>query len=128
MGMWALEPWGNDTAADWYGGLMDRTKLREAWLEGINENADPDVVRAAGALFVMLGRVCIWPIKDYDEDLELAIAALSRVAEYDDYQEESELIELITKEVEELKSRRKASTPQTKTLPQSEPPPWWKFW
>ena len=85
MGMWAYAPWDNDEAADWFGDLMDRTSLREAWLEGISQDASesPGVVRAAGALFVMLGRVYVWPLQTYDEDLERTISALSRVAECD---------------------------------------------
>lgn len=129
MGMWAFAPWDNDEAADWYGDLMDRTKLRDAWLDGINEEPmdSPGVVRAAGALFVMLGRVYIWPIKTFDEDLERTIAALSRVVESDEYQEAPELIALIDQEIEELKSRRKPSDKTTSTSQRDEKP-WWKFW
>lgn len=130
MGMWAYAPWDNDSAADWHGDLMDRTKLREAWLEGISQDPSdsPDVVRAAGALFVMLGRVYVWPIKTFDEDLERTIAALSGVASSEEYKEVPELIELVTQEIIELKSRRK---PNKAEGVQSKPPeqkPWWKFW
>ena len=130
MGMWAYAPWDNDSAADWYGDLMDRTKLREAWLEGISQDPtdSPDVVRAAGALFVMLGRVYVWPIKTFDEDLERAIAALSRVAECDEYKEALPLIDLVTQEIEELKSRRKPNKSETAVSRVSIPKPWWKFW
>lgn len=129
MGMWALAPWDNDEAADWYDDFMGRTKLREAWLEGINEDPveSPGIVRAAGALFVMLGRVYIWPIKDFDEDLETAITALSQVTECDGYKETPELIALIKNEIEELKSRRKPDSP-TDVSPQSEKNPWRKLW
>ena len=128
MGMWAFAPWDNDEAADWYGDLMDRTKLRDAWLDGINEDPteSPGVVRAAGALFVMLGRVYIWPIKTFDEDLERTIAALSRVVESDEYQEAPELIALIDQEIEELRSRRKPSD-QTTSTSQRDEKPWLKF-
>ncbi|HEY4696789.1 MAG TPA: hypothetical protein VIH29_02105 [Gallionella sp.] len=93
---------------------MDRTKLRDAWLDGIEEDPteSPGVVRAAGALFVMLGRVYIWPIKTFDEDLEKTIAALARVAESGEYQESPELVVLINQEIDELKSRRKPSDPK----------------
>ncbi len=130
MGMWAYEPWDNDEAADWYGDLMDQTKLREAWLEGINQDPvdSPGVVRAAGALFVMLGRVYVWPITTFDEDLERAIAALSRVAECDEYRESPELIELVTKEIAELKSRRKNNSDNASPSIPASAKPWWKFW
>jgi hypothetical protein len=130
MGMWASAPWDNDEAADWYGDLMDRTKLRERWLEGINEDTDdsPGVVRAAGALFVMLGRVYIWPIKTFDADLEIAIEALSKVARTEEYKESSELALLVETEIEELKTRRKQKDPSTALGQQVPAKPWWRFW
>ena len=68
--MWALQPWDNDQAADWFGGFMDRTRLRDEWLKGIQADPvdEPDIVRAAAAVFVMLGRVYVWPnaAKAYD--------------------------------------------------------------
>jgi hypothetical protein len=129
MGMWALAPWDNDEAADWYGDFMDRTKLREAWLEGIREDPSesPSVVRAAGALFVMLGRVYVWPINNFDEDLELSIAALSSVAACAEYQEDPELVASVNQEIEELKSRRKPNKQQV-AVSKGEQRPWWKFW
>ncbi len=79
MGMWAFEPWGNDEAADLFGDCMDRTQLRKEWLKGIDADPveAPGTVRAATALFVMLGSVYVWPIKAFDQDLELTIASLS---------------------------------------------------
>lgn len=111
MGTWNFAPWDNDEAADWYGSFMDRTKLRDAWLDGIGKDPaeSPAVVRAAGALFVMLGRVYIWPIETFDEDLEKAIAGLVSVTENDEYLEEPEFIVQINQEIDELKSRRPPS-------------------
>ena len=122
--------WGVAEAADWYGDLMDRTKLRDRWLEGINEDAEdsPGVVRAAAALFVMLGRVYIWPIKTFDEDLEIAIAALSKVANTEEYKESSELAALLQTEIEELKTRRKQKDPSAALNQQAPAKPWWRFW
>lgn len=127
MGMWALDPWDNDGAADWYGDLMDKTKLRSAWLEGISADPveSPDIVRAAAALFVMLGRVYVWPIKKFDEDLEKAISALERVVSNDSYQEAPELVQQISREIEELKSRRK---PAQGGEAVKSAKPWWAFW
>ena len=57
MGMWDYEAWDNDSAADWFGDLMDATNLRAKWLEGINSDLEEDyeVARAAIWLFVQLG-------------------------------------------------------------------------
>ncbi len=124
--MWDYKPWDNDGAADWYGDLMDSTKLRDTWLEGIKEDPidSPDVVRAAAGLFVMLGRVYIWPIDNYDNDLELTISQLGKVAENDEYKEIPELTEIISGELNELKSRLKKESPDS--VPTAKQ--WWKLW
>ena len=72
----------------------------------------------------MLGRVYIWPIDNYDNDLELTISQLGKVAENEEYKEVPELIEIISGELNELESRLKKDTPD------SAPPskPWWKLW
>ena len=129
MGMWAFEPWDNDHAADWFGDLMDRTQLRKEWLEGINADPvdAPGVVRAAAALFVMLGRVYVWPIKTFDQDLELTIASLLALVEAGEYAEPPELVAAIDQEVAELRSRRKPSG--SPSAPPSESRKLrWKFW
>ena len=130
MGMWAFAPWDNDEAADWYGDLMEETRLREVWLKGIGDDPkeSPDIVRAAGALFVMLGRVYVWPIKDFDRDLEQTISALSEVAKCDDYQELPELQELIASEIAELKGRRKSEVEQANVPATLQKKPWWRLW
>lgn len=124
--MWDYKPWDNDGAADWYGDLMDSTKLRDTWLEGIKEDPidSPDIVRAAAGLFIMLGRVYIWPIDYYDSDLELTISQLEKVAENDKYKEIPELIEIISGELNELKYRLKKASPDS--APSAKP--WWKLW
>jgi hypothetical protein len=127
MGMWALAPWDNDSAADWYTDLLDRTQLRKAWLETIalEPAQNPDEVRAAAALFIMLGRVYIWPIDHYDKDLELAITALEGVSRCEEYKEVADLLALISEELEELKSRRKPGSGES---PVASKKPWWKLW
>ena len=129
MGMWAFEPWGNDEAADWFGDFMDSTQLRKEWLKGIKADPveSPGVVRAAAALFVMLGRVYVWPIKTFDEDLELTIASLAGLVEAGEYAEPPELVAAIEQEVAELKSRRKPSGSPS-APPSESSKPWWKFW
>ena len=124
--MWDFKPWDNDGAADWYGDLMDDTQLRKSWLTGINEDPvnSPDIVRAATGLFIMLGRVYIWPIDEYDNDLELSINQLKRVSENEEYKEIPELIEIIKGEIVELESRLKKNS-SDKPLSKK---PWWKFW
>ena len=130
MGMWAFEPWDNDQAADWYGTFMEETGLRNAWLKGINADPEesPETVRAAAALFVMLGRVYVWPIENYDQDLERAIAALSELLKSDDYRDVPELESAIHAELSELMARRKpgGSEPDGSAPPPAKP--WWRLW
>jgi len=129
MGMWDVKPWDNDEAADWFGDLMDRTQLRQEWLNGIKADPaeNPGVVRAAAALFVMLGRVYVWPIKTFDQDLELTIASLAAVVEAGEYAETPELVAAIEQELTELKSRRKP-TETSAAPPSGLGKPWWRFW
>ena len=78
MGTWDDSPWGSDAAADWFGALMDSTRLREVWHEGISVDPDDDrgeIIYAAAWLFVQLGHVYVWPIETFDEDLERTIQA-----------------------------------------------------
>lgn len=126
MGMWDFEPWDNDCAADWFGGFMDSTNIRKHWLEGINQDPleDPDTVRAAASVFVMLGRVYVWPIYHLDEDLELAISQLKKTLECEENKEVPELLEKIQAEIDELESRVK-DAPPNKDAPSK---PWWKIW
>ena len=124
--MWDFKPWDNDGAADWYGDLMDETNLRKSWLEGINEDPidSPDIVRAAAGLFIMLGRVYIWPIDSFDEDLELTIVQLKKVENNEEYKELPKLIEIIQGEIVELESRLKKDSSGKSVATK----PWWKFW
>ena len=126
--MWAYAPWDNDQAADWFGDFMDATQIRREWLKGIKADPveSPEVVRAAAAIFIMLGRIYVWPIKTFDEDLERAIASWSKVAA-EECAESPELVAAIEQEVAELQSRRK-----TVGVPKAPAPeavkPWWKLW
>lgn len=109
MGMWDIQPWDNDQAADWYAGFMGDTNFREHWLKGINESiedGEADAVRAAAALFIMLGRVYIWPIEHYDNDLQLVITRLNAVMTCEEYQECEELVDAVKAEIQELENRQ----------------------
>ncbi|MBX2846905.1 MAG: hypothetical protein KTR16_01185 [Acidiferrobacterales bacterium] len=126
MGMWDFKPWDNDSAADWFGDFMDDTNIRDHWLEGIKQDPldDADTVRAAASIFVMLGRVYIWPIDHLDQDLELTICQLKKTLECEENKEVPELLEMIQTEIEELESR-------VQKKPEENKPPsklWWKIW
>ncbi len=77
MGMWDFEAWDNDGAADWFGDLMDQTKIRDEWHKTItlNDEDSYEEIRAAIWLFAQLGRVYVWPIDHLDEDIKSALKA-----------------------------------------------------
>lgn len=111
MGAWDIMPWQNDQAADWYGDVMDTCKIRNKWLEGINANLhhEYDTVRAAIWLFTCLGRIYVWSIEFYDEDLALAISKCESLQNHVAYKCDSALIDQIGLELTELKSRASPS-------------------
>ncbi len=81
MGSWDYMPWDNDTAADWFGDLMEDSPFVAKVVETLNQNVEEcrDEIRAAASILVMLGRVYIWPIEDYDKHLQLAISKLQEL-------------------------------------------------
>jgi hypothetical protein len=108
MGAWGEAPWDNDSAADWFGDLFDATKLAdrvEKTLKGDVEDAHEEI-RAAAYLLVALGRVYIWPVKELDRHLELAIGKLEQIKVLDEYQQAPEFVVAIEQEIEALKSRQ----------------------
>ena len=131
MGMWAFKPWDNDLAADWYDEFMDETKLRTVWLKGIKK--DPieefEEVRAAVSIYLMLGRVYVWPIDHLDSDLALCIEQTEKMLSEPEHLEAEELIAQISEELTELKSRMPSET-DTDVEPEqtTQTKPWWAFW
>ena len=132
MGAWDFQPWDNDSAADWYGDLFDRTKLAqhvEATLQ-LDPETNGEKVRAAASLVLMLGRTYIWPIHDLDRHLTLAADQLERLAQASEEAEDPpELIAQIRAEIAELRSRIRPPGAEP-PAPSSAPPekPWWQFW
>jgi len=110
MGMWGIEPWDNDGAADWFGDFMDATNIREQWLAAItlDDEDEFEEIRAAVWIFLQLGRTYVWPIDKLDNDLELAIKACDVVLGNEDLIEEvPDSIERVRSEKAELESRRR---------------------
>jgi hypothetical protein len=78
MGAWGMDPWDNDTAADWFGDLWDGTSMVDRVLAVLR--ADGDEATVAALWFCSeLCRVYVWPIDRYDETLDAAIAAADRI-------------------------------------------------
>jgi hypothetical protein len=128
MGAWGKLPWDNDKAADWYGGLFDKTNLANQVEETLKLDAEREheQIRAAASILLFLGRVYIWPIRDLQRHLALAADRLEEVSRVAVIAESPEFVEEIGGEIKELRSR-------IKKLDASQPPPpqppkkWWQF-
>jgi hypothetical protein len=73
MGTWGHHPWENDSAADWFGDMFDRTKLADVVEETLQRDVEDsaDEIRAAAAVLLAFGHTFIWPIKKLDGHLRL---------------------------------------------------------
>jgi hypothetical protein len=128
MGTWGNLPWENDSAADWFGDMFDKTKLaevvEETWMRDIDDS--PEEVRAAAAVLLAFGHTFIWPIKKIDEHLALAADRLEAIKQSGFYSDTPEIEAAISLEVEELRSRLKEHSKET---PEPQPKAkWWEFW
>jgi len=85
MGIWGIEPWANDLAADWFSQLFEETSLAEKVECALR--LDPaeyaEEIRAAAYILQQLGRPYVWPIDKLAHQLELAVAQLSTIANSD---------------------------------------------
>ena len=116
MGAWGVEPWDNDTAADWFGELfesLDVDKIQRA----IEDEEDYDTIRAACFVLATLGRVYVWPADRLDELktlLDTGIEHLTSMVEpsqknldfLEQWENNPEVVESINRQIEELKARR----------------------
>lgn len=129
MGAWDIQPWDNDSAADWFGDVFKCTKLASHVENALNLNPGDchEQIRAAASLLIFLGRPYIWPIHDLNRHLALAADRLEQVARVEVIAEAPKLVEQIRAEIEELRSRIKqpgAPLPQ-RMSPEKK---WWSFW
>jgi hypothetical protein len=128
VGAWGKLPWENDGAADWFGDLFDKTKLARQVEDTLQLGAEDshEEIRAAASILLFLGRDYIWPLRDLERHLSLAADRLEQVNRLDVIAESPELVEEIRVEIQELRSRIKASDTAPPSLPPSKK--WWQFW
>ena len=108
MGTWDLKPWGNDSAADYFGVFFERSGFRERAVEQLEmqlTEENHEKVRAAASIILFLGRVYVWPVEFLDNDLKLAIERLTEMLELPIVKEDDEYQEVIRSELELLRSR-----------------------
>lgn len=116
MGAWDVEPWDNDTAADWFGDFFDDLKI-EKLQEAFKHYDDYDTIRAACYVLQSLGRIYVWPgerLDDLKPLLEKGIEHLTNMIEppNDDWDflelwdDNPEVVESVRQQIAELKARR----------------------
>ena len=83
MGRWGLEPWANDSAADWFDAMFQLTGLATHVEQTLNLRLDEysDEVRAAAHIVLMLAEYYTWPIESRQRCVELAITRLQEIVE-----------------------------------------------
>ncbi|MCA8989938.1 MAG: DUF4259 domain-containing protein [Planctomycetaceae bacterium] len=106
MGTWDFAPWENDTAADWFANIFNETSFANHIEEALKRDIDeyPEVIRAATAVLIMLGRLYVWPIEILEDHLKLAIGKMELCVEAGVFADETPLVE---KEILTLKARLK---------------------
>jgi hypothetical protein len=105
--MWDKTPWGNDAAADWFGTAVGKTSLPQYVEEALK--LDPgenlEVVRAAAAVLILLGRPYTWPIQSLEQHVMSAISALQAIRQEKDVQADVELAKCLDHEIAILRTR-----------------------
>ena len=109
MGGWGTRPWDNDTAADWFGNMMDNTGLAEYVVNTLKQEIDDDdpgaaadEIRAAAAVVLLLGHRFIWPVDDLETHLKFAVSRLEEILAK---KQEGRAEQQIQAEITALKSR-----------------------
>ncbi len=125
MGAWNTKPWDNDTAADWFGDLFEALPIAARVEQALNQEVEDahEQVRAAASLWVLLGRVYVWPVDELDRHLTLAADKLELVRELEVYAEVPEIVQEIDCEIRLLRRRAAASR-----AGQGEDGDWWSSW
>jgi len=109
MGAWGVEPWGNDSAADWFSSAfegIDMDSKIEAALEYTYDNYDE--VRAAAYLLDVLGSSYVWPgsLEKYDGYVERALSILKAMIDEDSNDEDMDFLELWDNDPDVIESVR----------------------
>ena len=84
MGAWGEGPLDNDSSADWFGDLMEKTKLPDHVEKALRSDRYPDV-RAAAWLLEKIGFTFVYDADELDNHLKLAIERLRSIRSDDDW-------------------------------------------
>lgn len=108
MGAWGYQPEDNDTAADWFGNTMGKSKLPSRIERGLRSK-DEDEVRAAAFLLEQVGYVYIYDVSVLTDHLALAIEKLHGIlhdkAWIENWRDSNAIKRSLRKQIKELKVR-----------------------
>lgn len=108
MGAWGVKPWDNDTAADWFMDLFDKTKLaqyvEETLRSELTDSFNYPEIRAAAYMVIVLGHWYIWP-NELKTHLALAVSRLQEIVDKGCLDEDPEAVTEVKKEIAILASR-----------------------
>ena len=116
MGAWDVQPWDNDSAADWFVEFFDGIDF-DSRIDSAFELDDKfDVIRAASYILQTLGRIYVWPgdVDKLGAHLDRAIRSLQNMVDplHDACQklqemwgDDPELFDSIKSQIAELQQR-----------------------
>ena len=84
MGAWGEGPLDNDSSADWFGDLMEKTKLPDHVEKALRSDYYPNV-RAAAWLLERIGFTFVYDVDRLNDQLNLAIERLRSIRSDDDW-------------------------------------------
>ena len=110
MGMFSEDPWGNDTAADWFDETMEVSRLPDLVERSLERDAasDHEEIRAAAYVVIALGHPFVWPADRLNRHIALAADQLQRILDLDVYGTRPDFIMAIQAEIRTLRNRLSA--------------------
>ena len=126
MGAWDVQPWDNDTAADWFAGFFSGIDFDSRIVSAFEEDDEYDEIRAASYILQTLGRIYVWPgdVNKLGSHLDLALRHLRNMVDPDheacqELQElwgsDSAVFDSIRTQITELEQRRSEGNWETTT-------------
>jgi len=112
--MWGFDTWDNDRSADWFANLMEATDLPSRVMKTIEMTAvvdedgyidEPEILRSALYCVMCFCRVYCWPIDRLDSDLEIAITAIDKLINNEEYACTKVIADQLIKDKAELENR-----------------------
>ncbi len=104
MGLWGIQPWENDAAADWLDQLAEKTRLSDRIESALRLPLEHiDEIRAAAFLLLQLGEAGTWLVDQPDRLAMLAIERLTEAVESNLYTN-PEIRRLILAELTQLRT------------------------